>query len=360
MMSSVTVARARAARSYPRETAERGPRRQLVRRIALSERSRAPRLGDNTWNICCPALDVGLRRRGYPARPPSRQRRLVVAKLGAGVDAAYCALLASGALSSAVLALAPRPTETQPPLGQLSLLCTVARVPLLNWLPWLAAGTWWSRPRYFGYAAIYLAPVLFVAAAAARQWGVAAEEGGLLLLSSLLCPVHFQLETDLSERKDVSSADDAVRRGKRLWQLLRDPEHRRATERQQAADGREATEDVGASYGLQMPPGESTTSIVAPSTQTLVSDGATTRRDGGGQADRGAVNNEVALLASIQQREQVELADALATWDEAMALRMKTVKELRVMAAQLQVRGRSRMRKAELIAAIEVARGRPH
>lgn len=36
-MSSVTVARARAARSYPRETAERGPRRQLVRRIALSE-----------------------------------------------------------------------------------------------------------------------------------------------------------------------------------------------------------------------------------------------------------------------------------------------------------------------------------
>jgi hypothetical protein len=79
------------------------------------------------------------------------------------------------------------------------------------------------------------------------------------------------------------------------------------------------------------------------------------RKAGGDSGKVGSVERDglERLMVSIAQREQEELEVELKEWDQQMGLRRMTVKELRVIARERSVAGRSKMRKAELIAAIE-------
>ncbi len=64
-----------------------------------------------------------------------------------------------------------------------------------------------------------------------------------------------------------------------------------------------------------------------------------------------------AQVREIEARRAAEEARRQADWDARWALRVRTLPALRALAAEHGVRGRARMRKAELVAAVEAARG---
>ena len=59
----------------------------------------------------------------------------------------------------------------------------------------------------------------------------------------------------------------------------------------------------------------------------------------------------------IEQQRQREAQRELARWDERWRLRSRPLAELRALAAQHRIPGRSRMRKQELVAALEAELG---
>ncbi len=64
-----------------------------------------------------------------------------------------------------------------------------------------------------------------------------------------------------------------------------------------------------------------------------------------------------AQVREIEARRDAEEARRQADWDARWALRVRTLPALRALAAEHGVRGRAKMRKAELVAALEAARG---
>jgi len=66
------------------------------------------------------------------------------------------------------------------------------------------------------------------------------------------------------------------------------------------------------------------------------------------------LEREIAYIEELQQQEADRL---LSLWDRRWQLRRKTLPELRSIAASFSINGRGKMRKAELIAAIEDTQG---
>ena len=62
-------------------------------------------------------------------------------------------------------------------------------------------------------------------------------------------------------------------------------------------------------------------------------------------------------LQDIELRHQQEAQEELARWDQRYKLRSATLAQLRALAAHYGLAGRSRMRKGELVAALEDALG---
>ncbi|KAL4423238.1 hypothetical protein ABPG77_000030 [Micractinium sp. CCAP 211/92] len=62
-------------------------------------------------------------------------------------------------------------------------------------------------------------------------------------------------------------------------------------------------------------------------------------------------------VQDIEQQQQREAQRELARWDERWHLRSRPLAELRALAAQHRIPGRSRMRKQELVSALEAELG---
>ncbi|KAL4434331.1 hypothetical protein ABPG75_000772 [Micractinium tetrahymenae] len=62
-------------------------------------------------------------------------------------------------------------------------------------------------------------------------------------------------------------------------------------------------------------------------------------------------------VQDIEQQRQREAERELARWDERWRLRSRPLSELRALAARHRIAGRSRMRKQELVAALEAELG---
>lgn len=73
-------------------------------------------------------------------------------------------------------------------------------------------------------------------------------------------------------------------------------------------------------------------------------------------ADKGE-KHLLRTLQDIEKQQQREAEKELRQWDQRFSLRTKPVAELRSLAQQHNIAGRSRMRKRELVAALEAELG---
>jgi len=202
-------------------------------------------------------------------------------------------------------------------------VAAISRLPYINFLAWpLAAAGSGTEALCFSccYGAIYCLPLCQLLASPADSRSLVAA-----ICALLVCPLHLSLQ----QRLDAEASGQPA---------LADRESPQGSQQlpgtSTASSGRSSRlPSQGALQAAQEAPGSMSSPAGSTAESPIAADGLA-----------------VDLLAFEEQ-------SAASQWDRRMALRLMTVRALREMARERGVPGRSKMRKAELVAALEAVEG---